>query len=128
MSINLRVSKLIAIISFLLISGIQENGVPIFALLLIYLYQFLNDLFSGVSPIFWEGLIIIPVLSLLILFLISKNYRILLGCFVVLFAFLVYFTGLVGNYHRINAVFVIPLLLFLLSSVYAIILTKKAMP
>jgi len=79
-----------------------------------------------VSSIFWEGLIIIPVLSLLILFLISRNYRIMLGCFVVLFAFLVYITGLVSNYQRINAAFVIPLFLFLASSVYAITLAKKS--
>lgn len=126
MSINLRVSKFIALFSFLLISGLQENGVPTFALLLIYFYQFFNDLFSSVAyRIFWEGLTIIPVFGLLILFLISKNYKILLGCFVVLFTFIVYSTGLIENYHRINAVFLIPLVLFLFSSVYAITLAIK---
>lgn len=125
MSINLRVAKFIAVLSFLLISGVQENGVPNFALLLIYFYQFLSDLSNSVHPIFWEGLLTIPELGLLILILVNRNYKVLLSSFVVLLAFLVYTTGLVHNYHRINTVFVIPSVLFLISSIYAIALAKK---
>lgn len=125
MSINLRVTKIIAVLSFLLISGVQENGVPNLALLLIYFYQFLSGLSSNVSSIFWEGLVIIPVLGLLILFVVSRNYSVLLSCFVVLLAFAVYITGLMNNYHRINIAFIIPLVLFLTSSIYAIAVAKK---
>lgn len=127
MSINLKVTRFIAMFSFLLISGVQENGIPIIALLLIYFYQFLHDLFSSMAfRIFWEGLIIIPLFVLLFLFLISRNYKVLLGCFVVLLVFLVYITGLVNNYRDINIAFLIPLTLFLISSVYVITVVKKA--
>ena len=126
MSINLRVAKVIAVLTFLLISGVQENGVPNFALLLIYFYQFLTDISSSVSKIFWEGFVIIPVVVLLILFLKSKNYKVLLCSFIILLTFLVYVTGLIDNYHRINTAFAIPSVVFLISSVYAIILAKKA--
>ncbi len=126
MSINLRVAKFIAVLSFLLISGVQENGVPNFALILIYFYQFLSDLSNSVHPIFWEGLLTIPVLGLLILILVNRNYKVLLSCFVVLLAFLVYTTGLLHNYHRINTAFVIPLVLYIISSVYVIALARKA--
>jgi len=126
MSINLKVVRFIAMFSFLLIFGLQENGVPTIALLLIYFYQFLHDLFSSIAfRIFWEGLIIIPVFFLLILFLISRNYKVLLGCFVVLLVFLVYLTGLVNNYNSMNIAFLLPLTLFLISSVYVIIMVKR---
>jgi hypothetical protein len=127
MSINLKVARFIAMFSFLLIFGLQENGVPTIALLLIYFYQFLHDLFSSMTfRIFWEGLMIIPVFFLLILFLISRNYKVLLGCFVVLLVFLVYLTALVNNYHDINIAFLLPSTLFLISSVYVITMVKRA--
>ncbi|XDZ53905.1 hypothetical protein FlaCF_0953 [Flavobacterium tructae] len=125
MSIDIRSTKLIAVLSFLLISGVQQNGVPNFALLLIYLFQFLNDVFSSISKVFWEGLIAIPIFSLLILFLISKNYRVLLICFFMLFVALTYITGIIGNLHRIGFTFVIPTLIFLVSSIYVIVSLKR---
>ncbi|MNK54327.1 hypothetical protein D3C87_733090 [compost metagenome] len=129
MSINLKVARFIAMFSFLLIFGVQENGIPTIALLLIYFYQFLHDLFSSMAfRIFWEGLTIIPVFVLLFLFLISKNYKVLLGCFVVLFVYQVYVTGLMNNYHRINIAFLLPLALFLIASVYVITIVKKQKP
>jgi len=126
MSINLKVARFIAMFSFLLIFGLQENGVPTIALLLIYFYQFLHDLFSSMTfRIFWEGLSIIPVFFLLILFLISRNYKVLLGCFVVLLVFLVYLTGLRINYQNIHIAFLLPLIVFLISSVYVITMVKN---
>lgn len=125
MSINLRVVKFIAVLSFLLISGVQENGVPNFALLLIYFYQFLYDLFNNTSSILWQGLIAIPTSGLLVLFLRSRNYKILLSCFVILFFIMFYITGILYNYHRINTAFVIPLVLFIIASVYTIALARK---
>ncbi|KAF2081742.1 hypothetical protein [Flavobacterium sharifuzzamanii] len=126
MSINLKVARFIAMISFLLIFGVQENGVPTIALLLIYFYQFLNDLFSSMAfGIFWEGLSIIPVFFLLILFLISRNYKVLLGCFVLLLVYQVYVTGLVNNYQNIHSAFLLPLTVFVISSIYVIAIVKK---
>ncbi len=127
MSINLKVIRFIAMFSFLLIFGLQENGVPTIALLLIYFYQFLHELFSSVRfGIFWEGLSIIPVFFLLFLFLISRNYKVLLGCFVVLLVYQFYVTGLRINYQNIHSAFLIPLTVFLISSVYVITMVKKA--
>ncbi len=126
MSINLKVIKFIAVLSFLLTYGAQENGVPNFILLIIYFYQFLYDLFNNTSSILWQGLIAIPTFGLLVLFLRSRNYKILLSCFVILLFIIFYITGLLYNYHRINDAFTIPLIIFLISSVYAIILAKKA--
>lgn len=126
MFINLRVAKFIAVLSFLLTYGVQENGVPNFILLIIYFYQFLYDLFNNTSSILWQGLIAIPTFGLLVLFLRSRNYKILLSCFVILLFIIFYITGLVYNYKRINDAFTIPAILFLISSIYAIILVKKS--
>lgn len=129
MSINLKVARFIAMFSFLLIFGLQENGVPTIALLLIYFYQFLHDLFTSVRfGIFWVGLSIIPVFFLLILFLISRNYKVLLGCFVVLLVYQVYVTGLVNNYQNIHSAFLLPLTVFVISSIYVIAIVKKQKP
>lgn len=125
MSINIRFTKIIAVLSFLLISGVQQNGVPNFAMLLIYLFQFFNDIFSDTTAIFWEGLITIPILSLLFLFLISNNYRVLLIYFLILSAILIYITGLIKNYYRINLAFLIPSVVFIISSIYAILTAKN---
>jgi hypothetical protein len=125
MSLNIPLLKFISILSFLLINGVQENGVPNFAILLIYLFQFFSDVFSNTAAIFWEGLITIPIFGLLILFLRSKNYKDLLSCFLSLLVVLVYITGVLNNYHRIGLTFIIPLLIFLISSIYVILLVKK---
>lgn len=130
MSINLKVARFIAMFSFLLIFGVQENGIPTIALLLIYFYQFLHDLFSSMAfRIFWEGLTIIPVFVLLFLFLISKNYKVLLGCFVVLLVYQVYVSGLLmNNCQNIHTAFLLPLTAFVISSIYVIAIVKKQKP
>ena len=125
MSLNISFLKFISILSFLLINGVQENGVPNFAFLLIYLFQFFSDVFSNASTIFWEGLITIPIFGLLIQFLRSKNYRVLFICFFSLLVVLVYITGVLNNYQRIDLTFIIPLFIFFISSIYLILLTKK---
>ncbi|WP_281632101.1 hypothetical protein [Flavobacterium luteolum] len=125
---NLKVLKLIAIISFLVTFGVQENGVPNFILLIIYFCQFLYDLFNNTTSILWQGLITIPTSGLLVLFLRSKNYKILLGSFIILLLILVFITGLIYNYHRINIAFLLPLTVFVISSVYLITIVKKQKP
>jgi hypothetical protein len=125
MSINIKILKFITVLSFLLINGVQEHGVPNFALLLIYLYQFFNDIFTGASTIFWGGLITIPIYALLILFFISESYRILLMIFFLLFVILIYITGIPNNYHRINLAFIIPTALFIISAIVSIVLEKR---
>ncbi len=125
MPINLKVVKFIVVLSFLLTYGVQENGVPNFILLIIYFCQFLYDLFNNTSSILWQGLIAIPTSGLLVLFLRSRNYKILLSCFIILLFIMFYISGLLYNYHRINGAFTIPAILFLISSIYAIVLVKN---
>jgi hypothetical protein len=102
MSLAMKVYKIISIISFLLIMGLHENGVPNFALLAIYLYQFVYDIFNNSSIIFWEGLITIPILATLVVFFKIKDFKILVFCFLGLIISLIYTTGLINNYTRIN--------------------------
>ncbi len=129
MSINLKVTRFIAMFSFLLIFGLQENGVPTIALLLIYFYQFWHDVFSSIAfRIFWEGLSIIPVFFVLFLFLISRNYKVLLGCFIVLLVYQFYVAGLRINYQNMHSAFLLPLTVFVISSVYVIVMVKKQKP
>lgn len=125
MSLIIRISKTSAVISFLLTMGLQENAVPNFALLVIYLYQFINDIVKNSSTIFWEGLIAIPLFAHLIIFLNSGNYKIVAASFLALFCSLIYVTGLIPNYQRIDFRFSALVLIFIISSLYTVIKTKK---
>jgi hypothetical protein len=125
MSITITTAKIISIISFLMIPGLHENGVPNLALLAIYLYQFLNDLLGKSYRIFWEGIIVIPILVALIVFLLNKNFKILLICFVILLASLIYTTGILNNFFRIDFWFVFIFLVFLTSSIFVLLKTQK---
>jgi hypothetical protein len=125
MSLTIRILKFISIISFLIIPGLHENGVPNFALLAIYLFQFFNDVFGSSVKIFWEGLTAIPIFVFLIIFFISKRYKILLFSFIVLFTALVYLSGVADNYNRINFWFIALSALFIISSLYVAILIKN---
>lgn len=125
MSLIIRISKISAVISFLITTGLHENTVPNFALLAIYLYQFINDILKKSSAIFWEGLIVLPLFALLIIFFISRNYKIVATSFIALLCSLIYITGFVPNYQRIDFWFSALTLIFIISSLYAIIKTKK---
>jgi hypothetical protein len=125
MSLTTKILKIIAIISFLMIMGLHENGVPNFALLAIYLYQFVHDIFNNSSIIFWEGLITIPILATLVVFFKSKNYKILVFCFLGLIISLIYTTGLITNYARINFWFILLFATFIIASIAVILLAQK---
>ncbi|MDX6183585.1 hypothetical protein SGQ44_14710 [Flavobacterium sp. Fl-77] len=125
MSITIKILKIIAIISFLIIPGLDENGTPNLAFMMLCLYQFFYDICNASTVIFWEGFIIIPIIAALIVFFISKSYKILFFCFLVLLIPLTYASGLITNYSRINFWFLFTFLLFILSSIGVIILAQK---
>lgn len=71
MSVAIQISKITALISFLFVPGLHENGVPNVALLGIYFFQFFNDIIGTSEEIFWEGFLALPVFTFLIIFKIN---------------------------------------------------------
>ena len=88
MPLTIKILKIVAIISLLMLPGLSENGIPYFAFLLYCLRQFITDLFGNLDYIFWQGLFVVPILAILVVFFISKNYKILLFCFYFFFRLL----------------------------------------
>lgn len=127
-SINIKTLKIISIISFLLISGIQEHGIPNIGLLTLYLFQAIHDIISNNSfRIFWEGLLTVPIIGIWIIFFKNRNYKILLFYFLCLLISLIYSTGAfyTFNYHRIDFWYILLFLIFIVSSLAVIYLTQK---
>jgi hypothetical protein len=125
MSLTTKILKIIAIISFLMIPGLDENGIPNFAFMLLCLFQFVHDIFNNSTVIFWEGLIVIPILAAIVIFAISSSYKILLFCFLGLLIPLTYATGLITNYARINFWFIFTFATFIIASIAVILLAQK---
>ncbi|RUT68351.1 hypothetical protein D0817_21745 [Flavobacterium cupreum] len=120
MSVAIRISKITAVISFLIIPGLHENGLPNVALLGIYFFQFFNDIIGTSEEIFWEGFLAVPVFTFLIIFLLSRKFKTLLITFLILLAVLIYITGIINNYQRINMGFIALLSIYILSSMYVL--------
>ena len=126
MSITIKILKIISILSFLLIPGLDQNGIPNFALLTFYIFQFFNDLFNNSSAnIFWDGLITIPIVVGLFVFYKWSNYKILFFCFIGLLISLTYVVGLFINYTRINFWFVFMYTTYVASSITVVLLTRR---
>ena len=127
---NMKTLKIISIISFLLLDGIQEHGTINFALILMYLFSFLHDIIHLPKiGIFWEGAISIPIIALLITLYASKNHQktIILTCFILLYTTIPITTGLLNNvnYKRITFLGIIPLFIFIITSLFLIFLSFK---
>ena len=125
MSLTIKILKIVAVISFLILPGLHENGVPHFGFLLFCLLQFITDLFSNSSSIFWQGFLVVPILTTIVIFFISKNYKILAFCFLGLLISSMFTTGLIYNYKRIDFLFLFMYLIFIISSIGVIILVQK---
>lgn len=118
--------KVISVVSFLLIFGLQEVGLPIFISIL---YIIVNLLVNSNNPDidFWiGGLLGISLIATLIIFLLcrkGKDRFLLLFCFIALLVSSLYLTGVFdqNNYERISLGFVIPLLTFIVSSILLIV-------
>ena len=106
-----------------MLSGLSENGIPFFAFLLYCLWVFIMGILGNSDPIFWEGLLVLPILATLIVFLISKSYKILLFCFLILL--ITQIPSLITNYKRIDFLFLFLFSTFIISSVGVIKLNQK---
>ncbi len=125
MSLTIKILKIVAIISFLWLPGLDENGFPHFAFLLFCLRQFITSLSGNSDSIFWQGFLVLPILATLIVFLISKVNKILSFCFLVLLISSMFTTGLIANYKRIDYIFLSVFSIFVICSIGVIILIKK---
>ncbi|WP_268848163.1 hypothetical protein [Flavobacterium aestivum] len=125
MSLVINILKIVSIVTFLLIPGLDENTVPNFAFIALCLFQSFHDIFNNSIHIFWEGLILIPILTALVIFYKSKNYKILFICFLILLLPLTYATGLIKNYARIDFWFVFTYGTFIITSIAVILLAQK---
>lgn len=106
-----------------MLPGLSEVGIPYFAFLLYCLRQFITSLSGNSDSIFWQGFLVLPILATLIVFLISKSYRILFFCFLVLF--ITQIPSLIINYKGIDFLFLFLFLTFIISSICVIVLVKK---
>ncbi|RXM42997.1 hypothetical protein BOW57_14240 [Flavobacterium sp. YO64] len=119
----IKILKIVAIISFLMLPGLSENGIPYFAFLLFCLRQFITSLSGNSDSIFWQGFLVLPILATLIVFLISKVNKILSFCFLGLL--ITQIPSLITNYKRIDFLFLFLFLTFIISSICVIVLIKK---
>lgn len=122
--------KIICIISFLLIEGMQQHASINFGMVTLYLYQFFHDIinFHNVQNIFWSGgLISILVIITLITLYTTKNYSdrfIVIVCIIFLFFCIMYIDG-IHSLQNLKIGFIFPLVIFIISSFLLIILNFK---
>lgn len=128
-----RIIKVIAIISFFLICSIDQKGFPIITTLLIYTFVSFQELFylGSFHNILWEGVVLLPlIIGTTIIFFNCETYRdryILSVCTIALSFSIIILTGLLNsnNYFKnplLNLYFIIPLIVFLISSIFSIYL------
>jgi len=118
--------KRIAAISFLLTCSIHDVGEPIFIFLFMYLIEFFNSFGYQNAGIEWGlGILSVVVLGTLYLFRISNKFSdrfFTLFYIISLFAYLLTSTGILdqSNYRNISIWFVVPFLVFIVSSIMVI--------
>lgn len=120
--------KIISVISFLLIGGIQLHATVNLMMLLLYIYTLIQNILSPPSILdsSWECLLIIPIIGTLIIFLSCNKYKdriLLLICSLGLLLTIFLLTGITDpdNYTRVSFGFMIPFLGFVISSLLLII-------
>lgn len=110
------------IFSFFLICSITQDGLPVFVYLLLMVIEFFNSFAYVNTGINWEaGLAPVLVMVALVIFCSYdkfKNKYLMIICFFALLIFLISETGILKteNYMRINYLFIIPFLIYILSS------------
>ena len=118
----MKILKIISVVSFLLVFGIQEVGLPIFISIP---YMMVNLLVNIPDLDSWLlGLFAVSMVWTLITLFSSKKYKdLVILCFIALLMGAIYLTGTLNpkNYERITLWFVIPLSIFIISSVLLII-------
>ncbi|MGC4130318.1 MAG: hypothetical protein QM564_12345 [Bergeyella sp.] len=129
--IYLYILKTIMVLSFLLICSINQDGLPVFIYLLMVVIEFFNSFNYSNIGINWEaGLLPILVMGTLIVFCSNiryGNFKILLLCFIALLFFLISESGMLNikNYISISYGFLVPIIVFILTSTLLIIKVFK---
>lgn len=118
----MRFLKIISIISFLLINGLDENRTLNLGLILVFLFEFIRGITHfWENDIFWEGIITIPLIGTLIVFSQCKNRKdsyLYLICFISLLLSALVLTEVIypKNYEKVSYGYVVSLLIFMCSS------------
>ncbi|PKF72257.1 hypothetical protein [Chryseobacterium sp. PMSZPI] len=125
-----KILKIIAVIAFLLTQGISQHDTLNIGIIFMSLYQFISDILNPEYGILWEGLGMVFLIGTFIVFLSCKGYKeryLLIFCFISLFIALIFLTGVYdpNNYKRINSWFILPSLLFIVSSILSLILVFR---
>lgn len=125
-----KILKIIAVIAFLFTQGIHQHDTLNIGIILMSLYQFISDILNPEHGILWEGLVMVFIIGTFIVFLSCKGYKeryLLIFCFISLFIALIFLTGVYdpNNYKRINSWFIIPSILFIVSSILSLILVFR---
>ncbi|SIT21399.1 hypothetical protein SAMN05421786_109104 [Chryseobacterium ureilyticum] len=128
---NIKILKVIVIISFLLICSIDQKGFPILITLIIYSFVAFQELFyyGNIDDIFWEGIIFpILIIGTLITFYKCAQYKdryIELVCIIALFLSIIILTGILNSYNYYKRIlpmsFIIPASIFIISSLILIV-------
>ncbi|RXM39434.1 hypothetical protein BOQ62_11240 [Chryseobacterium sp. CH21] len=132
---KLSVIKIISVLSFLMICSVERDDLPVFIYIFWGLFQFINDIVSlsfSQHTILWEGIAIIPLIGTLYVFLSAGKYKdryLMLLCFIALLSIL--FSLMVPNIFykdsisKLRLSFIIPFLIFVISSIYTLILVFR---
>ncbi len=121
----MKIYKLASIIFFLGINGLQEHGVPNFALIIVYILQFFIDLINNGQLFYW-GILHILTVPLLMYYYVNNKYRISAACALVLTLEMIYFTGLPANPDKVEGTYVFMFSGFVITSVLSIIKEKNS--
>ncbi|MBT2563404.1 hypothetical protein J7E50_01320 [Pedobacter sp. ISL-68] len=121
----MRYLKILSIISFLLINGLGEHGIPTFAGIGLCIYQFINDILTFIhnnnKEISWSlGLIGISTIICISIILLAKKYKdryLLALSLIILLGIEIYMSGVLRYYDKIDPWFIFPMLVFLVSSI-----------
>lgn len=125
-----KILKIIAVIAFLFTQGIHQHDILNIGIIFMSLYQFISDILNPEYGILWEGLGMLFLIGTFIVFLSCKGYKeryLLTFCFISLCVTLIFLTGVYdpNNYKRINSWFILPSLLFIVSSILSLILVFR---
>jgi predicted MFS family arabinose efflux permease len=126
--------KTLSIISFLLINGLGEHGIPTFAGIGLCVYQFLSDILEFIhnndKEISWLlGLIGISAIIFISIILLSKQYKdryLLVLSFAALLSIQIYMSGVLRYYNKVEPWFIFPLLAFIITTIIIIVKNFKA--
>ncbi|OPC66413.1 hypothetical protein DSC47_09830 [Elizabethkingia miricola] len=117
----MKILKIISIISFLLIGGVNEKSTMNFLAFPYIIFSFFSDLFNGNLEvnIVLGFLMILALIGTLIIFYRSINQKILILCFIAMSLFSIYISGILDS--KPNIWFVVTSAIFIISSLMIII-------